>query len=48
MYILKNDQLPDLINDHVDLDVHLDLQDGLERLRNPKLGFPLKNWAFNM
>ena len=30
MYILKNYQLPDLIHDHVDLDVHLDPQDGLE------------------
>ena len=36
MFILKNDQLPDLIHDHVDLDVHLDPQDGLERLRNHK------------
>ena len=40
MYILKNDQLPDLIHDHVDLDVHLDPQDGLERLRNHKIQIP--------
>ena len=40
MYILKNYQLPDLIRDHVDLDVHLDPQDGLERLRNHKIWIP--------
>ena len=40
MYILKNYQLPDLIHDHVDLDVHLDPQDGLERLRNHKIRIP--------
>ena len=40
MYILKNYQLPDLIRDHVDLDIHLDPQDGLERLRNHKIGIP--------
>ena len=37
---LKNYQLPDLIRDHVDLDIHLDPQDGLERLRNHKIGIP--------
>ena len=30
MYILKYDQLPDLIHDHVILEVHLVPQDGLE------------------
>ena len=40
MYLLKNDQLPDLIHDHVDLDVHLDPQDGLERLQNNKIRIP--------
>ena len=39
-YILKNDQLPDLIHDHVDVDVHLDPLDGLESLRNPKIWIP--------
>ena len=34
MYILENDQLPDLIHAHVDLDVHLDPEDGLERINN--------------
>ena len=33
MYILKNDQFPDLIHDHIDLDVHLNPQDGFERLK---------------
>ena len=46
MYILKNDQLPDLINDHVDLDVHLDPQDGLEHLRNHKIRIPLKTLGY--
>ena len=32
--------LPDLVLDHVDLDVHLDPQDGLERLQNPKIWIP--------
>ena len=36
MYILKYDQLPDLIHDHVDLDP----QDGLKRLRNHKIRTP--------
>ena len=40
MYVLKNDQLPDLIQDHFDLNVHLDPQDGLERLRNHKIWIP--------
>ena len=40
MYILNNDQLPDLVHDHVDLDVHLDPQDGLERLWNHKILIP--------
>ena len=30
MQIIKIDHLPDLIHDHVDLDVHLDPQNGLE------------------
>ena len=42
MYILKNHQLPDLIYDLVDLDVHLDPQDGLERLQNHKILEKLK------
>ena len=48
MYIIKNDQLPDLIHDHVDLDVHLDPQDGLKHPETTKFGFPLKSWAINM
>ena len=47
MYILKNDQFPDLIHDHVDLDVHLDPQDGLDCLQNHKIRIPLE-WAINM
>ena len=35
MEIIKNDELPDLIHDHVDQDVHLDPQDGLESPQNP-------------
>ena len=30
-----NKKLPDLIHDHVDQDVHLDPQDGLESPQNP-------------
>ena len=41
--ILKNYQLPDLIHDHVDLDVHLDPQDGLKFLRIHKIQIPHKN-----
>ena len=37
MDILKNHQLSDLIHDHVDLDVHLDPLDRLERLQNHKI-----------
>ena len=47
MYILKNYQFPDLIHDHVDLDVHLDPQDGLDCLQNHKIRIPLE-WAINM
>ena len=36
--MLKNNQLPDLNHDHVILKVHLDPQDGLERLQNHKIG----------
>ena len=36
MYMIKNYQHPDLIHDHVILNVHLDPQGGLERLKNPK------------
>ena len=42
MYILKNYQLPGLIHDHVDLDVHLDPQDGLKRLRNHIIRIPIE------
>ena len=34
---LKNDQLPDLIHGHIDLDVHLNPQDGLQRLQNHEI-----------
>ena len=34
------DQRPGLIHDHIILDVHLDSQDGLERLRNHKIRIP--------
>ena len=37
MYILKNDELLDLIHDYVDFDNHLHPQDGLERLQNHKI-----------
>ena len=46
IYILKNYQLPNLIYDHVDLDAHLDPQDGLERLRNHEIRIPLKKMAY--
>ena len=39
-YVYTKTQLPDLIHDDVDLDVHLDPQDGLERLRKPKIRIP--------
>ena len=48
MYILKNDRLPDLNHDHVDPIVHLDPQDGLERLQNYNIRIPIENWAINM
>ena len=40
MYILKYYQFPDLVHDHVDLDVHLDPQDGLKHPRNHKIRKP--------
>ena len=42
MYILKHYQLPDLINDYVDLYAHLDHQDGFERLRSHKIRIPIE------
>ena len=41
MYILIYYQLPDLIHDHVDLDVNLEPQDGLVRLQNHEIRIPL-------
>ena len=46
IYILKNYQLPNLIYDHVDLDAHLDPQDGLERLQNHKIWIPLEKLGY--
>ena len=46
MYILKNDQLPDLIHENVDLDVHLDPQDGLESLRNHKIRISIEKLGY--
>ena len=44
LYILKNDQLPDLIHDHVILKVHLVPQDSckLKAPKTTKFEFPLK------
>ena len=46
MNILTNHQLPDLVHGHVDLDVHLEPQDGLERLRNLKIWIPHKKLGY--
>ena len=46
MYLLKNVQLPDLINDHVDLYAHIDPQDGLERLRNYEIRIPIEKLSY--
>ena len=46
MYIIKNDQLPDIIHDNVGFDVYLDPQDGLERLRNHKLRISLEKLGY--
>ena len=46
MYILKYYQLPGLFHEHVDLDVHLDPQDGLENLRNHKIRILLEKLDF--
>ena len=46
MYILKNDQLPDLIHDHINLDVHLDPQDGLKRLQNNKIRISIEKLGY--
>ena len=39
----KKYQIPDLIHDHVDLDVHLDTQDGQDSPYTTDFGLPLKN-----
>ena len=48
MYIIKNDQVTDLIHDHVDLAVHLAPQDGVERIQTHQTRILLENWAINM
>ena len=46
MYVRQNYPLPDLIHDRVDLDVHLDPQDGIERLQNHKIRIPLEKLGY--
>ena len=46
MYILKNDELLDLIHDYVDFDNHLHPQDGLERLQNHKIRIPIEKLSY--
>ena len=46
IYILNNYQLPDLLHDHVDLGVHLDPHDSLERLRNHKIRIALEKLGY--
>ena len=41
MFILKNDQLQDLIH-NIDLNIHLDPLDGLEHNQNQEIRIPLK------
>ena len=44
--MIKNAQLPDLIYDHVNLDVHLDPQDGLEHIQNHKIWITLEELGY--
>ena len=37
---------PGPIYDHIDLDVHLDPQDGLKRLQNRKIRIPLEKLGY--
>ena len=48
MYILKSNQLPDLIHDYVILEVNLVPQDGCNYFQNSEIRVCLENWHINI